>query len=113
MPDRDCGVYGNIEDIGLEKVGVKTQKNAIITDEFMRTNVKGIYAIGDVAGAPWLAHIASHEGIVCVDKIAGKDAQGMNYRNFPACTYCKPQVATIGLTEQKALEEGYNIKVGR
>ncbi|UCD76990.1 MAG: dihydrolipoyl dehydrogenase [Desulfobacterales bacterium] len=118
MISADCclvaiGVQGNIEGIRLEKVGVKTEKSAIITDEFMRTNVDGIYAIGDVAGEPWLAHIASHEGIVCVDKIAGKETPGMNYKNFPACTYCKPQVATVGLTEQQALEEGYNIKVGR
>ena len=107
------GVQGNIEGLGLEKVGVKIEKNAIVTDQFMRTNVEGIYAIGDVAGEPCLAHIASHEGIVCVNKIAGKETSGMNYRNFPGCTYCKPQVASIGLTEQQAIAEGYDISIGK
>lgn len=107
------GVQGNIEGLGLEKLGVKFEKNAIATDKFMRTNVEGIYAIGDVAGEPCLAHIASHEGIVCVDKIAGKVTPGMSYSNFPGCTYCKPQVAAVGLTEQQAKDEGYDIKVGR
>jgi len=107
------GVQGNIEGLGLEKIGVKLEKNAIATDRFMRTNVEGIYAIGDVVGEPCLAHIASHEGMVCIDKIAGKETPGMNYSNFPGCTYCKPQVATVGLTEQQAIDEGYNIRVGR
>ena len=107
------GVQGNIEGLGLKKIGVKIEKNAIKTDQFMRTNVDGIYAIGDVAGEPCLAHIASHEGIVCVNKIAGKETPGMNYNNFPGCTYCKPQVASIGLTEQQAKAEGYNISVGK
>ena len=107
------GVQGNVEGLGLEKIGVKLENNAIITDRFMRTNVAGIYAIGDVTGEPCLAHIASHEGIVCVDKIVGKETPGMNYSNFPGCTYCKPQVASVGLTEQQAIEEGYDIRVGR
>ena len=107
------GVQGNIEGLGLEKIGVKLEKNAIATDKFMRTNVAGVYAIGDVAGEPCLAHVASHEGVVCVDKIAGKDTPGMNYSNFPGCTYCKPQVATVGLTEQQAIDAGYDIRVGR
>jgi dihydrolipoamide dehydrogenase len=107
------GIHGNIEGLGLEKIGVKLEKNAIVTDKFMRTNVEGIYAIGDVVGEPCLAHIASHEGIVCVDKIAGKETPGMNYGSFPGCTYCKPQVATVGLTEQQAIDEGYDIRVGR
>ena len=107
------GVQGNIEGLGLEKIGVKTEKNAIVTDKFMRTNVDGIYAIGDVVGEPCLAHIASHEGIVCIDKIGGKETPGMNYNNFPGCTYCKPQVASIGLTEQQALESGFDIRVGK
>jgi dihydrolipoamide dehydrogenase len=107
------GVQGNIEGLGLEKIGVKLEKNAIATDKFMRTNVEGIYAIGDVVGEPCLAHIASHEGMVCIDKIAGKETPGMNYSNFPGCTYCKPQVATVGLTEQQAIDKGYDIRVGK
>ena len=107
------GVQGNIEGLGLEKLGVKLEKKAIATDKFMRTNVAGIYAIGDVVGEPCLAHIASHEGMVCVEKIAGNETPGMNYSNFPGCTYCKPQVATIGLTERQAIDEGYDISVGR
>ena len=107
------GVQGNIEGLGLEKIGVKLENNAIITDKFMRTNVAGIYAIGDVAGEPCLAHIASHEGMVCVDKITGKKTSGMNYSNFPACTYCKPQVASVGLTERQAKDQGFDIRVGK
>jgi dihydrolipoamide dehydrogenase len=107
------GVQGNIEGLGLEKIGVKLENNTIATDKFMRTNVAGIYAIGDVVGEPCLAHIASQEAIVCVDKIAGLDNPGMNYSNFPGCTYCKPQVATVGLTEQQAIDAGYDIRVGR
>jgi len=107
------GVQGNVEGLGLEKLGVKLEKNAIVTDKFMRTNVAGIYALGDVVGEPCLAHIASHEAMVCVDSIAGKETAGMNYNTFPTCTYCKPQVATVGLTEQQALDAGYNIRVGK
>ena len=107
------GVQGNIEDIGLEAAGVRTEADAIVVDNFMRTNVAGIYAIGDVVGAPWLAHIASHEGIVCVDRIAGKETSGMDYSSFPGCTYCQPQVASIGLTEKQAREGGHDIKIGK
>jgi dihydrolipoamide dehydrogenase len=107
------GVQGNVEGLGLEKIGVKVENNTITTDKFMRTNVPGIYAIGDVAGEPCLAHIASHEGIVCVDKIAGKKTSGMSYSNFPGCTYCNPQVASVGLTERQAKEKGYDIRVGK
>jgi len=107
------GVQGNFEGLGLEKVGVKLKNSAIATDKFMRTNVAGIYAIGDVVGEPCLAHIASQEGMVCADRIAGKENPGMNYSNFPGCTYCKPQVAAVGLTEQQATAEGYDIRVGR
>ena len=107
------GVQGNVEGLGLEKIGVKLENNAIVTDKFMRTNVAGIYAIGDVVGEPCLAHIASQEAIVCVDKIAGLDNLGMDYSNFPGCTYCQPQVAGVGLTEQQAIDEGYDIRVGR
>ena len=107
------GVQGNVEGLGLEKIGVKLENNAIATDRFMRTNVAGVYAIGDVAGEPCLAHIASHEGIVCVDKIAGRQTPGMNYGSFPGCTYCQPQVAAVGLTERQAREKGFDIKVGK
>ena len=107
------GVVGNIEDIGLEKAGVKTERGAIVHDEFFRTNVKGVYAIGDVAGPPWLAHKASHEGILCVEKIAGKDVQPVNYKNIPGCTYCQPQIASVGYTEQAAREAGFDVKVGK
>jgi dihydrolipoamide dehydrogenase len=107
------GVRGNIEDIGLEKLGVRTEKDHIKVDEYYRTNVDGVYAIGDVAGPPWLAHVASHEGIVCVEKIAGHQTHPINYDAIPGCTYCQPQVASMGLTEEKAKEQGYKIKVGR
>jgi len=107
------GVQGNIEGLGLEKIGVELAKDAIATDNFMRTNVEGIYAIGDVAGEPCLAHVASHEGIVCVDNIVGKKTPGINYSHVPACTYCQPQVATIGMTEQQAIKKGFDIKVGK
>jgi len=107
------GVQGNVENIGLESVGVKVEKGWIQVDDFGRTNIDGIYAIGDVAGPPWLAHVASKEGIVCVEKIAGKNPQTIDWNNIPGCTYCQPQVASIGLTEEKALESGYKIKIGR
>jgi dihydrolipoamide dehydrogenase len=107
------GVAGNVENLGLEEVGVKHEKGAIKVDEFYRTNVEGIYAIGDVAGPPWLAHVASHEGIVCVEKIAGKNPEPVNYNNVPGCTYCQPQIASTGYTEEKAKEAGYEVKVGK
>jgi dihydrolipoamide dehydrogenase len=107
------GVQGNVENLGLEIVGVKTEKSWIQVDDFSRTGVEGIYAIGDVAGPPWLAHVASREGIVCVEKIAGKDPSPIDYDNIPGCTYCQPQVASLGLTEEKALAEGYKLKIGR
>lgn len=107
------GVVGNIENLGLEKVGVKTDRGAIVIDEFGRTNIPGIYAIGDVAGPPWLAHKASHEGIICVEKIAGHDVRPMDKSNIPGCTYCQPQVASVGYTEAAAKEAGYDIKVGK
>ncbi|MCH8276641.1 MAG: dihydrolipoyl dehydrogenase [Bacteroidetes bacterium] len=107
------GVSGNIENIGLETVGVKTDRHAIVVDEFNRTNVEGVYAIGDVAGPPWLAHKASHEGILCVEKIAGLDVHPMNRKNIPACTYCQPQIASVGYTEQGAKEGGFEVKVGK
>jgi len=107
------GVTGNIENIGLESLGVVTERGHIKVDKFMRTNVPGVYAIGDVVGAPWLAHVASAEGLVAVEHMAGHDTPGMAYDNIPGCTYCQPQVASVGLTEKKARELGHSVKIGR
>lgn len=107
------GVQGNIENIGLEQVGVKLERGWIVVDKFLRTNVPGVYAIGDVAGAPWLAHKASAEGIVVAEHIAGHPTDGVDYHNIPGCTYCQPQVASVGLTEAKAKEAGYDVRVGK
>ncbi|MEX2590744.1 MAG: dihydrolipoyl dehydrogenase [Chitinophagales bacterium] len=107
------GISPNIENIGLESVGIKTEKGIIKTDEFYKTNVEGYYAIGDVVKGPALAHVASAEGIVCVEKIAGENPQPLNYNNLPACTYCQPEVASVGYTEKAAKEAGYEIKVGK
>ncbi len=108
------GIVANTENIGLEKTKVKLDRGHIVTNEWMETAEKGVYAIGDVTGAPWLAHKASHEGIICVEKIAGqKGVHPMNKSNIPGCTYCHPQVASVGLTEAKAKEQGYKVKVGR
>jgi dihydrolipoamide dehydrogenase len=108
------GIAGNVENLGLEEQGVKTDKSHIVIDEYCRTGVPGIYAIGDVVGPPWLAHKASHEGIVCVEKIAGKnDVHPIKVTNIPGCTYSQPQVASIGLTEAAAKSNGREIKVGR
>ncbi|MHB8581140.1 MAG: dihydrolipoyl dehydrogenase [Ignavibacteriaceae bacterium] len=108
------GVTGNIEGFGLEELGVEIFKNHIkVNKSTYETNVKGIYAIGDVIGPPWLAHVASHEGIHCVEKIKGLEIPDIDYNNIPGCTYCQPQVASIGLTEAKAREEGYEIKIGK
>ncbi len=108
------GVQGNIEDIGLESTKVKTDRGCIVIDEYGRTAEPGIYAIGDVAGPPMLAHKAEHEGVICVEKIAGlNDVHPMKKEQIPGCTYCHPQVASVGLTEKKAKEAGYDLKVGR
>ena len=107
------GVVGNIENLGLEALGIKTDKGTIVVDGFGRTNVAGVYAIGDVAGPPMLAHKAEHEGVICVEKIKGLDAHPMDKNKIPGCTYCHPQVASVGLTEAKAKEQGREIKVGR
>lgn len=107
------GVQGNVEDIGLEEVGVKVDRGQIQVDEWYRTTAEGIYAIGDVIGPPWLAHVASHEGICCVEKIADANPHPVDYGNIPACTYCQPQVASVGLTEKKAREEGLEVNVGK
>jgi dihydrolipoamide dehydrogenase len=107
------GVVGNIENLGLEALGVKTEKGCVGVDGFGRTNVPGIYAIGDVAGPPMLAHKAEHEGVICIEKIKGLDAHPMKKEQIPGCTYCHPQVASVGLTEAKAKAVGYDVKVGR
>ncbi|NRG18755.1 dihydrolipoyl dehydrogenase [Rhizobiales bacterium] len=107
------GVVGNIENLGLEELGVKTDRGCVVIDGYGRTNVPGVYAIGDVAGPPMLAHKAEHEGVICIEKIAGLDVHPMDKNKIPGCTYCHPQVASVGLTEPKAKEAGYEIKVGR
>ncbi len=107
------GVAGNIENLGLEKVGVKTERGAIIVDPFNRTSVPGIYAIGDVSGPPLLAHKAEHEGVICVEAIKGLHPHPMDKRLIPGCTYCTPQIASVGLTEQAAKEMKLDIRVGR
>ncbi len=107
------GVIGNIEKIGLDKIEVKTENGAIIVDEFCQTSVGNIYAIGDVSGPPWLAHVASAQGHVAADHASGHVPVPVDYSNIPGCTYCQPQVASLGLTEEKAIEAGYDIKVGR
>lgn len=107
------GISTNIEGIGLEEVGVKTDKGLVVVDDFYRTNVAGVYAIGDIVKGPALAHVASAEGITCVEKIAGHHPEPVDYNNIPSCTYCSPEVASVGLTEEQAKEKGYQIKVGK
>lgn len=108
------GIVANTENIGLENTKVKLDRGHIVTDGYLKTDEPGVYAIGDVTGAPWLAHKASHEGIICIEKIAGqKDVHPMVKSNIPGCTYCHPQVASVGLTEAAAKEAGHKIKVGR
>jgi dihydrolipoamide dehydrogenase len=107
------GVATNLEGIGLEDVGVKTDKGRVIVDDFYKTNVPGVYAIGDIVKGPALAHVASAEGIICVEKIAGHHPEPLNYNNIPGCTYCSPEIASVGYTEEAAKKAGYEIKVGR
>lgn len=107
------GIQGNSENLGLEKLGVKIEKSFIPVNEWYQTNVNGIFAIGDITGPPLLAHVASHEAIICVEKIAGLNPHQMDYSSVPGCTYCNPQVASLGLTEEKAIAEGYDIQIGR
>ncbi len=108
------GITGNVENIGLEDVGVKVDRGHVVINEWCETGVAGVYAIGDLVGPPWLAHKASHEGVMCVEKIAGvKGVHPMDTSNIPGCTYCTPQVASIGLSEAAAKEKGYEVKVGR
>jgi dihydrolipoamide dehydrogenase len=107
------GISANIENMGLEDAGVKTEKGKVIVDEFYKTSVDGIYAIGDVIPGPALAHLASHEGITCVEKIAGENPEPIDYGNIPGNTYTMPEVASVGMTEKQAKEEGYEVKVGK
>jgi dihydrolipoamide dehydrogenase len=107
------GIVGNTENIGLEGTKVKVERTHVVVDGFGRTGEPGVYAIGDLAGPPWLAHKASHEGVVCVEAIAGLNPHPFEVKNIPGCTYCRPQVASVGLTEAKAKENGREIKVGR
>ncbi|MEM8799898.1 MAG: dihydrolipoyl dehydrogenase [Pseudomonadota bacterium] len=108
------GIQGNVEGLGLEDLGIKVDRGHIVTDGHGRTNVKNVWAIGDVTGAPWLAHKASHEGVIAVETITGlPDVHPLNKGNIPGCTYCRPQVASVGLTEKAAKEAGHKIKVGR
>jgi dihydrolipoamide dehydrogenase len=106
------GIAPNTENIGLEELGVKTERGHIAVDGLCRTSVAGVYAIGDVTGAPWLAHKASHEGVIAAEAIAGGHPHAIDVRNIPACTYCHPQIASVGLTEAKAKEAGYEVKAG-
>ena len=107
------GIVGNTEGLGLEEAGVKIDRTHVVTDEYCRTGVEGVYAIGDIAGAPWLAHKASHEGVMVAELVAGKKAHPIKPGSIAGCTYCHPQVASVGFTEAQAKEKGYKIKVGR
>ncbi len=107
------GVTTNLENLGLEEVGVKTDKGKVLVDDFYKTNVANVYAIGDIVRGPALAHVASAEGIICVEKIAGKNPDALNYNNIPGCTYCSPEIASVGMTEEAAKKAGYQIKVGK
>lgn len=107
------GVATNLENLGLEEVGVKHEKGKVLVDDFYKTNVPGVYAIGDIVKGPALAHVASAEGIICVEKIAGHHPEPLNYNNVPGCTYCSPEIASVGYTEEAAKKAGYQIKVGK
>lgn len=108
-----AGVVTNLEGIGLEEAGVKHEKGKIIVDDYYKTNVSGVYAIGDVVKGPALAHVASAEGIICVEKIAGQNPHPLNYNNIPGCTYASPEIASVGYTEEAAKKAGYEVKVGK
>lgn len=107
------GIQTNLENIGLEELGIKVDRGRVVVDEFYKTTVDGIYAIGDIVPGPALAHVASAEGIICVEKIAGHHPEPLNYGNIPGCTYCSPEIASVGLTEKAAREQGLDIKVGK
>ena len=108
-----AGVSSNLENLGLETLGIKTDKDKVVVNEWYQTNVPGIYAIGDITSGPALAHVASAEGIICVEKIAGHQPQPLDYNNIPSCTYCQPEIASVGMTEQQAKEAGFELKVGK
>ncbi|WP_282374910.1 dihydrolipoyl dehydrogenase [Pseudomonas sp. PS01302] len=108
-----AGIVGNVEDLGLEKTKVKVERTHVVVDEYCQTGEPNVYAIGDLAGAPWLAHKASHEGVICVEKIAGLKPHSLNARNVPACTYSHPQVASVGFTEAQAVAAGKKVRVGK
>ncbi|MCC6817281.1 MAG: dihydrolipoyl dehydrogenase [Bacteroidia bacterium] len=108
-----AGIVTNLENLGLEAAGVKTDKGKVLVDDFYMTNIPGVYAIGDIVHGPALAHVASAEGIICVEAIAGLHPHALNYGNIPGCTYCHPEIASVGLTEAQAKEKGYEIKVGK
>ena len=107
------GVATNVEGIGLEELGIKVDKGRVVVDDYYNTNVKGIYAIGDIVKGPALAHVASAEGIICVEKIAGKNPEPLDYNNIPGCTYCVPEISSVGFTEKAATEAGHQIKIGK
>lgn len=107
------GIATNLEGLGLEETGVKTDKGKVLVDDFYRTNIDGVYAIGDIVHGPALAHVASHEGIICIEKIAGKHVEPLDYGNIPGCTYTHPEIASVGMTEKAARDAGYEIKVGK
>tara|TARA_B110000037_G_scaffold53567_1_gene65642 strand:+ start:25228 stop:26619 length:1392 start_codon:yes stop_codon:yes gene_type:complete len=107
------GIETNLEGIGLEDVGIATDKGKVLVNEFYQTNIPGYYAIGDIVSGPALAHVASAEGIICVEKISGMSVDGLDYGNIPGCTYCSPEVASVGMTEKAAKEAGYEIKIGK
>jgi len=107
------GVKSNIEDIGLEKVGIAVDKDKILVNSYYQTNIPGYYAIGDIVPGPALAHVASAEGILCVEKIAGHDVTPIDYGNIPSCTYCSPEISSVGLTEKQAIDKGFDVKIGK
>jgi dihydrolipoamide dehydrogenase len=107
------GISTNLEGIGLEQMNVKTDKGKVVVDDFYQTNIQGVYAIGDIVHGPALAHVASAEGIICVEKIAGQNPEPLDYNNLPGCTYCQPEIASVGYTEKQAAEAGYKVKIGK
>jgi len=107
------GIKSNIENIGIENLGIETEKDKIVVDKYYQTNVEGVYAIGDIVKGPALAHVASHEGIICVENIAGLNPEPIDYNNVPACTYTQPEIASVGYSEQSAIDAGFEIKIGK
>ena len=107
------GIKTNIENIGLEDVGIATDRDKILVNDYYQTNIPGYYAIGDITPGQALAHVASAEGILCVEKLAGMHVEALDYGNIPGCTYCIPEIASVGLTEKQAKEQGYDLKIGK